>query len=219
MMEAPYTRPDHMSLIDIKWLKMLSFGRHLCKPFAMREVSNVSKQITLRAATIADAPAITEIYAQHVRTGTASFDTVPPTVRDTGDKIAAVLNAGLPFLVAELDGALVGYAYITRFRERPAYNFTCENSIYVRADQVGLGIGAYLMADLMVRAEACGFRQMIAVIGGGEPASVALHTKMGFSPIGRLRSVGRKFGRWLDSVLMQAELGEGDRAVPAHEPG
>lgn len=185
----------------------------------MREDSDVSKQISVRAATVADAPAISDIYAQHVRTGTASFDTLPPTVPDTEVKIAAVLNAGLPYLVAERDGALVGYAYITRFRERPAYSFTCENSIYIRADQVGLGIGARLMADLMVQAEACGFRQMIAVIGGGEPASVALHTKMGFFPIGHMRSVGRKFGRWLDSVLMQAELGEGDRAAPAHEPG
>lgn len=185
----------------------------------MREVSDVSNQISVRAATIADAHAISVIYAEHVRTGTASFDTVPPTVNHTEDKIAAVLDAGLPFLLAELDGALVGYAYITRFRARPAYNFTCENSIYVRANLVGLGIGARLMADLMVQAEACGFRQMIAVIGGGEPASVALHTKMGFTPIGQMRSVGRKFGRWLDSVLMQAELGEGDRVAPSHEPG
>lgn len=185
----------------------------------MSDDSGLSNDISVRAATIADAQFIADIYAEHVRTGTASFDTVPPTTNQTKDKIAALLEMGLPFLVAEHAGVLVGYAYITRFRERPAYNFTCENSIYVRAGNGGNGIGASLMATLMAQAEAGGFRQMIAVIGGGEPASIALHHKMGFIHVGQLCSVGRKFGRWLDSVLMQAELGEGDRAAPLHEPG
>ncbi len=106
-----------------------------------------------------------------------------------------------------------------QFRDRAAYSFACENSIYIRADCVGQGVGAALLRALVDAATAYGFRQMIAVVGGGEPASVALHTKLGFKPAGRMRSVGRKFGRWLDTVYMQLELGEGDRVPPDKEPG
>lgn len=173
----------------------------------------------VRMASEADAPQISEIYADHVRTGTASFDTEPRTASETAEKIATIRADGWPFLVTEQDQQIVGYAYVTRFRDRPAYGFTCENSIYVKAGWVGQGVGAALMQRLMTDAASCGFRQMIAVIGGGEPASVALHTKMGFTHAGRMRSVGRKFGRWLDSVYMQAELGDGDRTAPEREPG
>lgn len=185
----------------------------------MDDVGQAKDEVKVRGAQITDAEAIAEIYAHHVLNGTASFDTVPRTVDQTGQKIADILAHGWPFLVAERGGAILGYAYATAFRDRPAYGFTCENSIYVCAQHVGQGVGVTLMRALLDEAGACGFRQMIAVIGGGEPASVALHTKMGFTYAGRMRSVGRKFGRWLDSVYMQAELGEGDRTAPAREPG
>lgn len=177
-----------------------------------------SAVMTVRPTAAGDARAIADIYAEHVRTGTASFDTVPRTVKETAQKIADIGANGWPFLVAVRGGEVVGYAYATQFRDRPAYGFACEDSIYVRADQVGRGVGALLMRELIAAATACGFRQMIAVVGGGEPASVALHAKMGFEHAGRMRSVGRKFGRWLDSVYMQLELGEGDRVPPDKEP-
>ena len=185
----------------------------------MDNAGQAKNDVIVRGAGITDAQAIADIYAHHVVNGTASFDTVPRTLDQTEQKIADILAHGWPFLVAEREGAILGYAYATAFRDRPAYGFTCENSIYVRAQHVGQGIGVALMRRLLDEAHACGFRQMIAVIGGGEPASVALHTKMGFTYAGRMRSVGRKFGRWLDSVYMQAELGEGDRTAPAREPG
>lgn len=185
----------------------------------MDDAGQAKNDVIVRGARITDAQAIADIYAHHVVNGTASFDTVPRTLEQTEQKIADILAHGWPFLVAERDGAILGYAYATAFRDRPAYGFTCENSIYVGAQHVGQGIGVALMRALLYEAHACGFRQMIAVIGGGEPASVALHTKMGFTFAGRMRSVGRKFGRWLDSVYMQAELGEGDRTAPAREPG
>lgn len=185
----------------------------------MNDQRAITADLKLRIASEADAPQIAEIYAEHVRTGTASFDTEPRTVAETVAKILAITAHGWPFLVAEHDQQIVGYAYVTRFRDRPAYGFTCENSVYVKAERVGLGVGAALMQRLMADAAVCGFRQMIAVVGGGEPASVALHRKMGFAEAGRMRSVGRKFGRWLDSVYMQVELGDGNRTAPAHEPG
>ena len=177
-----------------------------------------SAHMFVRSARADDANAIARIYAHHVRHGTASFDTVPRTAGETEQKIADILSKGWPFLVAQRDDVIMGYAYVTAFRDRPAYGFSCENSIYVDADHMGQGVGVQLMRALMEHATACGFRQMVAVIGGGEPASVALHTKMGFAYAGQMRSVGRKFGRWLDSVYMQAELGAGDQSPPAQEP-
>jgi phosphinothricin acetyltransferase len=115
-------------------------------------------------------------------------------------------------IVAERDGAVVGYAYATQFRDRPAYAATCENSIYVAPDALGRGIGTALLGELLSRAHAARFEQMIAVIGGGEPASVALHAKSGFVHAGRMCDVGRKFGRLLDTVYMQRALGEGPSA-------
>ena len=116
---------------------------------------------------------------------------------------------GWPFLVAEEDGAVLGYAYATQFRDRPAYAETCENSIYIAPDHSGRGIGSALMAALLPAAAEAGFRQMIAVVGGDEPASVALHQKFGFVVAGRMRDVGRKFGRLLDTVYLQRAL-DGD---------
>ena len=174
--------------------------------------------ILIPMAQGSDADAIAQIYAYHVLNGTASFDIVPRSSAETEQKIADILSKGWPFLIAERDNRILGYAYVTAFRDRPAYGFTCKDSIYVDPDFMGQGVGVKLLRALMVQATQCGFRQMVAVIGGAEPASVKLHSKLGFTQSGRMRSVGRKFGRWLDSVYMQAELGDADRAVPAREP-
>lgn len=154
----------------------------------------------------AEAEAIAGIYARHVTSGTASYDFEPPSVDDTLSKIRRVTMSGWPFLVAEADGRLVGYAYATQFRDRAAYRFTCEDSIYVHPDMMGRGIGRALLEALIERSEACGFGTMVAVIGGAEPASISLHAKCGFAEVGRLKAVGFKFGRWLDSVYMQRGL-------------
>ena len=133
-------------------------------------------------------------------------------------RIAECGRHGWPFLVAEADGEVVGYAYATQFRDRPAYRSTCENSIYISPQHVGCGVGTLLLNALITAATSAGFRQMIAVIGGAEPASVALHAKAGFVEAGRMRSVGRKFGRWLDTLYMQLSLGAGDKHAPEIEP-
>lgn len=184
----------------------------------MADIRSELKTFTVRTALVEDAAAVSAIYAEHVRSGTASFDTVPRTVAETEHKITEINGMGWPFLVADRGADILGYAYASQFRDRAAYSFSCENSIYVRADCVGQGVGAVLLRALVDSATQCGFRQMIAVIGGAEPASVALHAKMGFEHAGRMRSVGRKFGRWLDTMYMQLELGEGDRTPPDKEP-
>ncbi|UVO54208.1 GNAT family N-acetyltransferase [Sphingomonas sp. SUN039] len=159
-----------------------------------------------RPAAPADAPAIAAIYAHHVRHGTATFDTEAPSPEFWTEKIATLAARNWPFLVAEDAGEVVGYAYATQFRDRPAYARTCENSIYIRPGMIGRGIGTVLIAALLDAAAASGFKEMIAVAGGGEPASVALHTKAGFRHAGRMERVGEKFGRLLDTVYMQRGL-------------
>ena len=195
---------------------MLDF---LCQPIRMSAANIDANTILLRRATTDDATAIAAIYAEHVRTSSACFDTIPRTVDETADKIMEITGTGWPFLVALRGDFIAGYAYANQFRDRPAYSFACEDSIYVDAGFMGQGIGANLLRELIAAATAAGFRQMFAVIGGGEPASVALHAKLGFEHAGRMRSVGRKFGRWLDTVYMQRPLGEGDRRDPEWEPG
>lgn len=153
-----------------------------------------------------DAEEIAAIYAHHVINGTASFDYEPPPADFHLARIRRVATAGWPFLVAEEDGQLLGYAYLTQFRDREGYRFTAEDSIYVRAAVMGRGVGTALLKALLSRGAHNGFRTVIAVVGGGEPGSVALHAKFGFREVGRLRAVGFKFDRWLDSVYMQAEL-------------
>lgn len=162
--------------------------------------------IAIRAATPGDAAAVRDIYAFHVAHGTASFDTEAPDEAFWRERIAHMTARGWPFLVAGGDGTVVGHAYATQFRDRAAYAHTCENSIYVADAMRGKGVGRQLLAALVDAARACGFEQMIAVIGGGEPASVALHSAHGFAPAGRLRNVGFKFGRKLDTVYMQRDL-------------
>jgi phosphinothricin acetyltransferase len=178
----------------------------------------VNVAVVLRRAEAADARAIADIYAHHVLNGTASFDTVPRTEAETLQRIEACAQHKWPFLVAEMEEIVVGYAYATQFRERPAYAYSCENSIYIAADRRGQGVGKLLLNQLIEEAAAFGFRQMIAVAGGGEPASVGLHLKCGFVEAGRMQSVGRKFGKWLDTVYLQRTLGSGDSLAPPHEP-
>lgn len=174
--------------------------------------------VAIRPARGEDGAAVAAIYAHHVRHGTATFDTAPRRADDMASRIAEHLDRGWPFLVAEEGGRVTGYAYAAPFRDRPAYAATCEDSIYLAPDRTGQGLGKALLGALLEAAARAGFRQMIAVCGGGEPASVALHASLGFAHAGRLRSVGRKFGRWLDTVYMQRALGSGDSDPPAREP-
>ena len=172
----------------------------------------------VRSARGKDAAAISAIYAHHVAHGTASFDTDPRSEAETAVKIDECANRGWPFLVAEVGGRVIGYAYATQFRDRPAYRTTCENSIYLDPAHLGQGIGALLLGSLIEAATDAGFRQMIAVIGGAEPASVKLHARAGFVETGRMRWVGRKHGRWLDTLYMQKRLGAGGSTAPEVEP-
>lgn len=160
----------------------------------------------IRAAREADAEGIAAIYAHHVLHGTATFDTQPPQPAFWRDKIAGCDARGWPFLIAEAAAGVGGFAYATQFRDRPAYAGTCEDSIYVDHAMVGRGVGTALLGALIEAARAAGFEQMIAVIGGAEPASVALHARMGFIEAGRMRGVGRKFGRLLDTLYLQRPL-------------
>jgi Sortase and related acyltransferases len=175
----------------------------------------------IRTATEADIPSITAIYGESVETGVASYELVAPTEDEMRRRFAAITADAYPYLAAEADGRLLGYAYASAFRTRPAYRWLVEDSIYLAPDARGRGIGSALLAELVSRCAALGFRQMIAVIGGAHPASVALHEKAGFAHAGRLAGTGYKHGRWLDTVLMQKALGEGTASDPdpARYPG
>ncbi len=179
---------------------------------------------SLRPATPADIPAITRIYGAAVRTGTASFEIEPPDEAEMARRQRALLEGGYPYLVAEADGAdagaVLGYAYAGPYRTRPAYHWSVENSIYVDAQAHRRGIGRALLARLIAEAETQGFRQMIAVIGNSsQTPSIALHDALGFRMIGTVENVGFKFGRWLDTVLMQRALGPGAGIPPQPTTG
>ncbi|MFC4277233.1 GNAT family N-acetyltransferase [Achromobacter aloeverae] len=175
-----------------------------------------SSSLAVRDAVRADFIAIQAIYEHHVLHGTASFELTAPTVDELLQRHAGVLAAGLPYLVAELDGVVVGYAYATLYRPRPAYGNTCEDSVYVKPGMAGRGIGATLLKTLIKRCTEQGWRQMLAVVGdSANAASLALHARCGFHPVGTLRSVGYKLGQWRDTVLMQRALGPGDTEEPA----
>ena len=170
----------------------------------------------IRPTVAADLPSITEIYAHEVREGTATFELVPPDLAEMTRRFQALMDGGFPYLVAELDGSVVGYTYASSYRPRPAYRFTVENSVYLRPAVHRRGIGRQLLERLIAECERCGFRQMIAVIGDSANAgSIGVHERCGFQMIGTHPSVGLKFGRWLDTVMMQRELGEGARTVLA----
>jgi L-amino acid N-acyltransferase YncA len=166
----------------------------------------VAADILVRDAAESDAAAVHAIYAHHVLHGTASYDIEPPPLDEIRHKMRWVLDEGWPFLIASHAGAVAGYAYATQFRDRAAYRFTCENSIYLHPEWMGRGIGKTLLKALLERSAHYGFRTMVAVIGGAEPASIGLHASCGFEEVGRLRAVGWKKERWLDSVYMQRDL-------------
>ncbi|WP_135466103.1 GNAT family N-acetyltransferase [Crenalkalicoccus roseus] len=169
----------------------------------------------IRDAAPADIPAITAIYAHHVLHGTGTFEEVPPTEAEMGQRVAEVQGQGWAWLVAEEGEQILGYAYFQQFRPRSAYRFSGEDSVYVRDDVRGQGVGKALVAALLQRAEAAGFRQMFAVIGDVENVgSVGLHLSLGFRQVGVLRSAGVKFGRWVDVVFMQRPIGRGDSDLP-----
>ncbi len=170
--------------------------------------------IVIRTAAPEDAAGIARIYAHHVLHGTATYELIPPSSGDFRDKILSLAGRQWPFLVAIDGDAVAGYAYATQFRDRPAYAFACENSIYVAHDRRGQGIGRLLLDALLTEAEGYGFRQMVAVIGGAEPASVRLHRACGFEEVGRMPGMGWKAGKWLDSVYMQIALGGGTSTPP-----
>ncbi len=172
-------------------------------------------QTVLRACALADIPAITAIYAHAVLTGRASFELQAPDEAEMTRRRATLLEGGFPYLVAERAGQVVGYAYAGAYRPRPAYRNTVENSVYVQADQQGLGIGRALLAALIDQATALGFRQMVAVIGdSANTASITLHERLGFRLIGVVEAVGWKHEQWLDTVLMQRRLGDGQTTPP-----
>jgi L-amino acid N-acyltransferase YncA len=169
----------------------------------------------LRPSVDADVPAIVRIYAHHVRTGLSSFETVPPGADEMARRRQDVVKRALPYLVAEVEGTVVGYAYAGPYRLRPAYRFTVEDSIYIHQDHTRKGIGRLLLSALIACCERQGYRQMVAIIGdSGNAPSIGLHEAFGFEHAGVLRSVGFKFGRWVDTVLMQRPLGPGDSATP-----
>jgi L-amino acid N-acyltransferase YncA len=172
--------------------------------------------IEIRSASEADLPAVTAIYEQAVRHGTATFELDPPDLAEMTRRFGALTDGGFPYLVATLGGSTVGYAYAGPYRPRPAYRFTVENSVYLAPAAHRRGIGLKLLQRLMTDCESRGFRQMIAVIGDSANAgSISVHTKAGFTMIGTHPNVGFKFGRWLDTVMMQRALGEGAATVPA----
>lgn len=173
--------------------------------------------VTVRPATSGDMGAVQRIYAYHVTHGLGSFEETPPDVAEMARRYESVTGAGFPFLVAEREGMVLGYAYIGPYRPRPAYRYTVENSVYVLAGEIARGIGSALMEELIRLAEARGARLMVAVIGdSGNAASIALHTRHGFKPAGILRGAGFKHGRWVDVVTMQRVLGEGTQTNPSY---
>ena len=171
---------------------------------------------TIRPSLESDLAAIASIYAHHVQHGTATFETEAPERAEMARRRAEVLSRGLPWLVAETDGEVQGYAFANPFRPRRAYRYCLEDSIYLHADARGRGIGRQLLAELLTRCEAAGARQMLAVIGdSGNAASIGVHRALGFEPAGLLKAAGWKFGRWIDVVLMQRALGPGDATAAA----
>ena len=169
----------------------------------------------LRDAAPADVPAMTAIYAHHVLHGTGTFEEEPPDEAEMARRMGEVQDRGWPWLVAEENGKILGFAYLNQFRPRSAYRYAGEDSVYVRNDIRGQGVGKALVAALLRRAEDCGFRQVFAVIGDSENVgSIGLHVSLGFRQAGVMRSAGAKFGRWLDVVTMQRAIGQGDREPP-----
>jgi len=172
-------------------------------------------EISIRPVTPADVPTITRIYAHAVKHGTASFEVDPPDETEMTRRMKALLDGGFPYIAAEIGDTFAGYAYAGPYRTRPAYRFTVEDSIYVDPNAQRRGVGRVLLMRLIEESERRGFRQMIAVIGdSAQAASIEVHRTLGFRMVGNFEIVGFKFGRWLDSVLIQRDLGPGAKTMP-----
>jgi len=180
----------------------------------------VSADVELRPVAASDVAALCDIYAHHVLHGTGTFELTPPDQEDMAGRVGAVTALGLPYLVAVRDGDVLGFAYAGAYRPRPAYRFTVEDSIYLRPDAVGCGLGGRLLRAVLEECERLGIRQVIAVIGDSDNvASIRTHDRCGFTTIGTFHAVGGKFGRWLDTVLMQRTLGPGATSAPQAPAG
>lgn len=177
--------------------------------------ATLAAPVLVRDASDSDLAAIHAIYTHHVQTGLGSFEEAPPDLAEMARRRAEVLSRRLPYLAAEIDGRLVGYAYAGPYRPRSAYRFSVEDSVYVAPDIHRRGVARALLAELIERCTVLGYRQMIAVIGdSANRGSIGLHASMGFREAGRLHAIGFKLGRWVDSVLMQRTLGPGDSSQP-----
>jgi L-amino acid N-acyltransferase YncA len=175
--------------------------------------------VRVRPAAPDDFTAIHSIYAHHVLNGLASFEEAPPSAAELRRRYDEVVSQRLPYLVADFGGTVAGYGYCALYRARSAYRYSLEDSVYVRPDVQGRGVGSALLGELIRASEALEYRQLIAVIGdSANVASIALHARLGFLRVGTLRSVGFKFGRWVDSVIMQRVLGAGDAKPPGSIP-
>ncbi len=175
--------------------------------------------VLIRDVTINDAPAIHALYAQEVARSFANYEYDAPELGEMQRRIAAVVDAGMPWLVAEIDGVFSGYAYASSYRSRAGYRWTIEDTVYVEPGFSRRGIGHALLATLIERSTALGYRQMIAVIGdANNTASIALHEKMGFQTVGTFRGIGYKHHCWLDNVQMQRMLGVGSAEPPSTDP-
>ena len=172
--------------------------------------------LDIRPTTTDDLPAITEIYEHAVRYGTATFELIPPDLTEMTRRFDALMEGGFPYFSAAIEGRVIGYAYAGAYRPRPAYRFTVENSVYLQPSTHRRGVGLRLLQRLIAECESRGYRQMIAVIGDSANAgSIGVHTKCGFQMIGTHPDVGFKFGRWLDTVMMQRALGDGGTTLPS----
>jgi L-amino acid N-acyltransferase YncA len=172
--------------------------------------------LLIRPSTVADVPAITAIYAWNVLNGTGTFELDAPDEAEMARRRDDVLAKGLPWLVAQRDAAVLGFAYANHFRPRRAYRFCLEDSVYLAGEAQGQGIGRLLLTELLARCEAAGARQMLAVVGDATNlGSIGVHRTLGFEHIGTMKAAGWKFGRWLDVVIMQKGLGLGADTAPA----
>ena len=179
----------------------------------------MTSSAAVRPAIPADIPAIAAIYRHAVLHGTASFEIDPPDEAEMLRRYESVVSVGYPYFVAEVDGKIAGYAYANAYRTRPGYRFTVEDSVYITPDAQGKGIGRALLGALIAASTKAGFRLMVAVIGDSRHyASITLHRSAGFTHCGVIHSVGHKFGRWLDSVIMELPLGPGDKSQPMERP-